>query len=222
MQAEIYNHEVADNNPDYSNILKNIIKLIMSTPFYGDEVTELRIKNVIKAEYCELLKNGNINIDWIVDKITPLDMEYPKGCNPSSIPLSSGAKEVIRGEIEFLRNIDKKFLRYFTVNTFLFPLNFFPAPYSSKPKAGVPKQDRWKLNVPELPKQSKISPQQKRMDRLKKQLQSMKGISQYCAELMKEGMPIQDVIQLVQRFARYSNKKYAERIINKIQTHSAQ
>jgi len=43
------------------------------------------------------------------------------------------------------------------------------------------------------------------------------GVRLYCAGWIGDGLPIQGVIQRVQRFARYPHEKDAERIIREMQ-----
>jgi hypothetical protein len=211
-------HEATNNPPDSSAILQKASELIRHTALYCHEVTELSIGNVIKTKYHKDFINEIIQTDWIIDEIEPLPMEYPKGCNKLSVPLTNESKGVIRDEIELLQNTDRSYFEKFSVNMPLFPLRLSLLNYKKNPT-----------------KQFKASLQNRNMDILKRQLKKMKllttrgynylreeVICQYCTGLIKNGLPIQDVIQLVQRFARYSNKKYAEQIINKIQTHSAQ
>jgi hypothetical protein len=212
----LHSHEATNNPPNSSAILQKASELIKLTALYCHEVTELSIGNVIKTEYHKDFINEIIQTDWIIDEIKPLPMEYPKGCNKLSVPLTNESKGVIRDEIELLQNTDRSYFEKFSVNMPLFPLRLSLLNYKKNPT-----------------KQFKASLQKRNMDILKRQLKKMKlltargynhlreeVICQYCTELMKEGMSKEAVIQLVQRFARYSNKKYAEQIINKIQTHS--
>ena len=214
----LHSHEATNNPPNSSAILQKASELIKLTALYCHEVTELSIGNVIKTEYHKDFINEIIQTDWIIDEIKPLPMEYPKGCNKLSVPLTNESKEVIRDEIELLQNTDRSYFEKFSVNMPLFPLRLSLLNYKKNPT-----------------KQFKASLQNRNMDILKRRLKKMKlltargynhlreeVICQYCTGLIKNGLPKEDVIQLVQRFARYSNKKYAEQIINKIQTHSAQ
>lgn len=214
--------QVMINTPDHSIVLRNVNDLIKYTGLYCHEVTDLCLKNVVKAEYHIRLLNEKVQTDWIVDEIEPLPVEYPRGCNALSIPLFNEAKEIIRGEIEFLQGVGSPYF-YFYINSSLFPLKLSPQPFSrKKPKKG---------EVPKVPMQIKTSPQQRKINMLVRQLKKMHmlgaggyerlredAIRRYCAELIKDGVPIQEVVQSVQRFARYSDEKDANRIISKIQT----
>ncbi len=86
--------QIMDNTPDQSVVMKYAVELIKYTGIFCHEVTELCIKDVIKAEY---LKRDcwmkHLKRIWIVDEIAPLPVKYPKGSKALSIRLSNDAKE---------------------------------------------------------------------------------------------------------------------------------
>ena len=220
---------VRNNTPDLFEVLKNAVELIKHTALYCHEVIELHIGNVLRPECHNELRrlDETIPIEWIVDEIEPISGEYPEGCNALSIRLSNEAKEVIHREIELLRGLR---LPYFQlhIKSPLFPLSLSPSPYHRIP----PKTK--KGEKPEVTRQFKTSPQQRRMHSFENLLKKRNlwvaggyerlredGIRQYYSGLIKDGLSSQDVIQRVQRFARYSEEKDAIRIISKMQKQEA-
>jgi len=217
-KAKYAKEQLRDNEPDISIVLKNAIALIRHAALYCHEITELCLSNVIKAEYYKNLNDEAIQLIWIVNEIEPLPLTYPPGCSALSVLLTNEAKEVIRGEIEFLRDIDKRYLGYYGLRTPLFPLKLSPQRYSAKQKTGG------KIKV------KKTSLQQQKMNRFIKLLKDKnllagagyerlreEGICQYYSGLIKDGVSAQDIIQRVQRFARYSQDEDVKRVISKIQ-----
>jgi hypothetical protein len=213
--------QVRDNAPDHSVVMLNVVELIKHTGIFCHEVTELCIRNVVKTVHYKKLIDEKIQIDWIVDEIAPLLMEYPKWCIKLPIPLTDKAKEIIRGEIEFLQGVENPYF-HFNIRSPLFPLTLSASSFSGK--------ERKKEEKSKKPRQIKTTPQQRKMNRLGKLLRENHllsvggyerlredGIRRYYAQLIKEGLPMQDVIRRVQRFARYLNEEDAKRIISKMQ-----
>lgn len=216
---------VRDNTPDLFEVLKNAVELIKHTALYCHEVIELHIGNVLRPECHNELRrlDETIPIEWIVDEIEPISGEYPEGRNALSIRLSNEAKEVIHREIELLRGLRPPYFQ-FHIKSPLFPLSLSPSShYGTSPKTK-------KGEKPEVTRQSKTSPQQRRMHSFENLLKKRNfwvaggyerlredGIRQYYSGLIKDGLSSQDVIQRVQRFARYAEEKDAIRIISKMQ-----